>query len=323
MLTSNDQLSGKDLMGFIQEDLGKLKLVFGKLETLSVGLACFDPSVLAFLASSAQISLHKFEILPSRIQYSAQGAPEITDYLLNLFSSCQNLESVNLEGYLQFENLLKEDNAGLVSAAIGKNLLKLKAIRTPKNVTMDAKLMSSLLIGCTKLEDIALLGIPKASDPSSVDLVRCLMNNGQSLRNVSLGSETVMKENSNTAQGEAIALSEDSPHAMLEPCFFEFLERRGRSLRGLEIRGWSSSDRLLRAVAKHCSVLDLLILNPCFGVRSEAAIRDIITRTRTLRHLMLENTLPAASVAAELAHNEIKTRGGCVRMELDIGIVYA
>ncbi|KAJ3209002.1 hypothetical protein HDU67_006417 [Dinochytrium kinnereticum] len=319
-VSSLEGLSEEALVDLVQEDLSRLKLIFGKLETLSVELQCVDPSVLSFISNASHMNLKKVEILASESQHLAQES-EITESIVSMFSQCQNLESVNLEGFLHNGSLLNEDNAGVVISAIGRWLPRLKVLRTPTKVAIDAKQLSGLLACCPALEDLALLKIPDASDQAAVELVKSLIYNGQSLRNVSFGLDDGPDSNPVHTKPEDIHTKTINPQPLLEPTIFEFLERRGRSLRGLEIRGWPSSDRLLRTVAKHCTLLDLLFLSPCSGIRSEAAIRDVLTRTRTLRYLKLDQTLPSASAAAVLACDEVKSRGGCDRERLTIGRV--
>ena len=103
----------------------------------------------------------------------------------------------------------------------------------------------------------------------------------------------------------------------LEMALDDLLERRGRSLRGFEIKGtaWPISPRLLRAIAKHChSTLDSLTLSDCRGLASEAAIKCLLTM-RSLRRVKLNgiehmNNENAKKVASSV-EQEILGRSGC------------
>ncbi|KAJ3105087.1 hypothetical protein HDU97_008491 [Phlyctochytrium planicorne] len=303
-----DSASNEVLLDLMQQGLHQVKALFSKLEVISLDITCVDPSVLTMMSTSASSTLKKVEIMSKDDAPVSPAASDISQALLSLISQCQGVESLNLEGFLQRGGVFSEDSSNAAMLAVARYFPKLRSLKTPRYAIITSELLNNLLTKCPLLEDLALQNVPPASEVESVNILKSLMDHAQSLRNLSIGVQEVKPGQSSDSLAAADLSGGFTLHVLFETSLFEFLERRGRSVRGLEIWGWPSSDRLLRTIAKHCVVLDLLKLSPCSGVRSEAAVRDLLTRMRALKFLRLENTLPSAAMAADLAFHEIKGR---------------
>ncbi|KAJ3312972.1 hypothetical protein HDU76_002741, partial [Blyttiomyces sp. JEL0837] len=319
--------------------LQPLKVALARLESLSIDTRV-DAAVMEFIVMSAGTALRKFEVvngtsqgnlemLAAAIRVAAVGGDGPDDshtlsfppmretlsprHVVTLVERCPMLETVNLGGCAVF---LENDASSALDPildTIATRLPKLRALRTPAKISPVA--LTAVLSACPLLEDLD-LGPLFASKP--VSSLRALIDHGQSLRNLAFR----WKSNTGSAPGGAPGLD---PRVVveLEMAFFELLERRGRFLRGIDGLGWPASDRTLRSIARHCQNLDSLVLFPCHGVKSEAAVRDLVTRCRGLKHLELRGlgagVGTAVAVAVEAAEREVRGRAnGTGRRRLEV-----
>ncbi|KAJ3176261.1 hypothetical protein HK101_010469 [Irineochytrium annulatum] len=312
------------------ENLAALAAVLARCESLSIDSNAIASTVFHFVAERVGCAtLKKLEIRAeddlAAHDATADSQPALqTSDLIAIIERCPSLESLNLVGHPIDASPCSDAPPSPGSSTttpvgvdhlltvIASRLPKLKSLRTPTRTRspVSPSSISAVLIGCPVLEDLALSSCSPSDSPDSAGCVRALVN-GQSLRNVSITAAAA----TDSTEGQETLL----PHPELEMALLEFLERRGRSLRGLEVRGWPSSDRTLRALARHCQVLDALVLSPCGGIRSEAALRTLLAKGKSLRMLELEG---AAPVVLEAAEAEVKARGMVgVAMGLGIGVL--
>ncbi|KAI9323932.1 hypothetical protein DFJ73DRAFT_920314 [Zopfochytrium polystomum] len=210
--------------------------------------------------------------------------------IIRLVTRSPQLESVNLFGCTALGGSGVSTSSDLspdaILAAIASRLPRLRALRVPGNASAVA--LTAVLSGCPLLEDLDLGPLPPHSP---VPALRALIDHGQSIRN--LAFRFVPAASASPASPSETAASAQLRHA-LESIFIELLDRRGRFLRGLDGLGWPATDRIVRALARHCPNLESLVLYPCNAVKSEAAVKDLVTRCRRLVHLGLRG-LPVAS----------------------------
>ncbi|KAJ1552284.1 hypothetical protein HK405_011923, partial [Cladochytrium tenue] len=244
-------------------------------------------------------------------------------HVINLLSRAPMLESLNLRGCTALGSSGIATSSDLYVDAIletvAARLPRLRCLRVPGNASPAS--LTAVLSGCSLLEDLDLGPLPTSSPTSAI---RALIDHGHSLRNLAFryhppaaaaspsppqpgggGSGGGGGAAASTAAAAA-AVANAQTLASLELSLAELLDRRGRFLRGLDGLGWPATDRVVRALARHCPGLETLVLFPCSGVRSDAAVRDLVAKCRRLTHLEIRG-LPANAGAAAAVEDAVRS----------------
>jgi hypothetical protein len=285
-------------------DFGMLREVLSRLHILSID-SSIDTKMIKAMMKYVSPSLKRFELMKCakpncQISHNTPIQP-----LGQLLVSCTYLETLNLEGLLLTHDTIEQ----LFKDSFSNRRMKLREVHLPPIYTSTC--LNLLMNACPFLEDLDLNCIPSSLFR---DALAIITDQGQSLRNLSL----------QLLESEALDTIEPNQILELESSLFNFFERRGRSLRGLQAKTWPISDRILRNIARHCAVLDFLSLAPCSSVRSEAAIKDLVGKCKALRHLKLVGvTSPGAAAAAKSAEIEVMNRGLGWREQLHIANVFS
>ncbi|KAI9318842.1 hypothetical protein DFJ73DRAFT_803573, partial [Zopfochytrium polystomum] len=341
--------------GEVDQTVGLLPLAqtFSRLEALGIDVRV-DSEVMEFMANTSGPALRRLELVNGtgngnlemlaaaavaaygadmdenefpRSSPSAHSNRETVQsrQIITLITRSPLLEAVNLVGCTALGSAGVATSSDLspvaILDAIASRLPRLRALRVPGNATAQA--LTAVLSGCPLLEDLDLGPLPPHGP---VAAIRALIDHGQSLRNLAFRfvPPTPLPGSSNNSTGGGGSAAEAAMAAQLrhalESIFTELLDRRGRFLRGIDGLGWPATDRVVRAVARHCPNLESLVLYPCSAVRSEAAVRDLVARCRRLVHLGLRGlpALPAGpgigagpspiAVAVAAAEKEVRGR---------------